>query len=320
MNRKLAETLIKVVAAAGWADHTLTSDERENLKDVLFQFQRSVIDPREDAMFEMYIKSPIDTPERERLVEELREAVWSQEDKTVVLSALQTMVESDGTINDDEQALLNDIKAAIESVDTGIFGDLGRLLRGAMRRRSEAARNAPNREIYFEDFLKNKVYYEVRRRLDLHKLDVEIPEKELRKLSLVGGMMARVAQTDHIVIENEANKITSILDDHWGLSREAAIFVMECAISDVCRDFDYLRMAREFMDLATSAERLKLIDLLFDVANADGLVSEDELQEITYIADYLLLSRDKVNTAYLKMTPVNNFPFNPFEKKPGSQK
>jgi uncharacterized tellurite resistance protein B-like protein len=316
MNRKLAETLSKVVAVAGWADHKLTPDERENLKDLLFQFQRSVIDPREDALFEMYIKSPIDTPERERLVEELREAVWSQEDKTVVLSALQTMVESDGTINDDEQAVLNDIKAAIESVDTGIFGDLGRLLRGAMRRRSEVVRNAPNREIYLEDFLKNKVYYEVRRRLDLHKLDIELPEKELRKLSLVGGMMARVAQTDHIVIENESNKITSILDDHWGLSREAAVFVMECAISDVCRDFDYLRMAREFMDLATSAERVQLLDLLFDVANADGLVSEDELQEITYIADYLLLSRDQVNTAYLKMTPVNNFPFNPFEKKP----
>jgi uncharacterized tellurite resistance protein B-like protein len=320
MNRKLAETLSKVVAAAGWADHKLTSDERENLKDLLFQFQRSVIDPREDALFEMYIKSPIEAAERERLVEELREAVWSQADKTIVLSALQTMVESDGTINEDEQAILNDIQAAIESVDTGIFGDLGRLLRGAMRRRSEAVRNAPNREIYFEEFLKNKVYYEVRRRLDLRKLEVEIPEKELRKLSLVGGMMARVAQTDHIVIENETNKITSILDDHWGLSREAASFVMECAISDVCRDFDYLRMAREFMDLTTAAERAKLLDLLFDVANADGLVSDDELQEITYIADYLLLSRDKVNTAYLKMTPVNNFPFNPFEKKPGPQK
>jgi tellurite resistance protein len=205
MNRKLAETLSKVVAAAGWADHRLTSDERENLKDLLFQFQRSVIDPREDALFEMYIKSPIDTAERERLVEDLQEAVWSQEDKTVVLSALQTMVESDGTINDDEQAVLNDIKAAIELVDTGIFGDLGRLLRGAMWRRSEAVRNAPNREIYFEEFLKNKVYYEVRRRLDLGKLNVQIPDKELRKLSLVGGMMARVAQTDHIVIENETD-------------------------------------------------------------------------------------------------------------------
>ena len=318
MNRKLVEILGKVVLAAGWADHKLTSDEKENLKDLLFQFQRSVIDPQEDSLFEMYTKSSIDTAERERLVQELREAIWSQEDKAVVLSALQKMLESDGTINDDEHAVLSDIKAAIESVDTGIFGDLGRLLRGAMRRRSEAVRNAPNREIYFEDFLKNKVYYEVRRRLDLHRLELEIPEKELRKLSLVGGMMARVAQTDHIVIENETHRIASILQDRWGLSREAAIFVMECAISDVCRDFDYLRMAREFINLTTPAERIQLLDLLFDVANTDGLVSNDELQEITYIADYLLLSHDKVNQAYLKMTPINNFPFNPFENKPGS--
>jgi len=32
----------------------------------------------------------------------------------------------------------------------------------------------------------------------------------------------------------------------WGLSREAAVFVMECAIADVSRDFDYLRQSREF--------------------------------------------------------------------------
>src|SRR5215208_3747859 len=57
MNRKLMGNLARVLAAAGWADKTLTSAEIENLKDLLFQFQRSVIDPREDTLFEMYIKS-----------------------------------------------------------------------------------------------------------------------------------------------------------------------------------------------------------------------------------------------------------------------
>jgi len=318
MNRKLVETLGKVVAAAGWADDKLTSDEIENLKDLLFQFQRSIPDPREDAMFDMYVQSPIDATERERLVEELREAVWSEEDKSFVLSALNAMVAADGQITEDEQAVLNHIRAAIESVNTGIFGDLRRLLRMAIQQRSLAVRKAPNREKYLEEFLKNKVYYEVRRRLDLKEANLEITDEELRKLSLVGGMMARVAQTDDLVVANEMDKITSILEGTWGLSNEAALFVVESAIADVCKDFDYLRMTREFSELTTPDERIKLLDLLFAVANADGIVSNSELQEITYIADYLLLSHDRVEKTFLKMTPVNNFPSSPFRNKPAA--
>lgn len=302
MNRKLMGTLAKVIAAAGWADKILTPAEIENLKDLLFQFQRSVIDPREDALFQMYIKSPVDAEERERLMEELRETVWSEEDKTYVHAALKRMVEADGKITDEERALLDDIHATIESVDTGMLGKLGRLVRGAMQRRSQAVRNTPNREKYFEDFLKNKVYYEVRRRLDLIRSDIRIPDEELRKLSLVGGMMAHVARVDHVVLENETEKITSLLQTTWGLSREAAIFVMECAIADVSRDFDYLRMTREFTALTTAAERNNLLGLLFAVANADGDVSDEELLEITYIADYLLLSLDRLNRALLKVS------------------
>lgn len=302
MNRKLMGTLAKVIAAAGWADKTLTPTEIENLKDLLFQFQRSVIDPREDALYQMYIKSPVDAEEQERLVEELRETVWSEEDKIDVHAALKRMVEADGKITDEEQALLDDIHATIESVDTGMLGKLGRLVRGAMQRRSQAVGNTPSREKYFEDFLKNKVYYEVRRRLDLIRSDITIPDEELRKLSLVGGMMAHVARVDHVVLENETEKITSLLQTTWGLSREAAIFVMECAIADVSRDFDYLRMAREFTGLTTAAERNNLLDLLFAVANADGDVSNEELLEITFIADYLLLSLDRVNRALLKVS------------------
>ena len=302
MNRKLMGTLAKVIAAAGWADKRLSSDEIENLKDLLFQFQRSVIDPREDAMFEMYIKSPVDVAERERLVAELRETVWSEEDKSYVGAALARMVEADGEVTEQEQELLNQIQSSIESVDTGLFGDLGRLVRGALQRRSQAVRNAPNREKYFEDFLKNRVYYEVRRRLDLIKSDIMIPDQELRKLSLVGAMMAHVARVDQIILEDEIEKIISILQTTWGLSPAAAAFVMQCAIADVSRDFDYLRLTREFTELTTPAERNKLVELLFAVANADGQVSDEELQEITYLADYFLLSSDRVNKALLKVT------------------
>jgi uncharacterized tellurite resistance protein B-like protein len=303
MNTKLFESLAKVIVAAGWADRKLSLEEINNLKDLLLQFQQRLPDTREFAMFEMYTESPIGTAERELLVNELRDAVWSEEDKALVLSALQDMVEADGKITDDEQAVLNEIQASIEAVNTGFVGDLGRLIRGAMQRRAETVSNAPNREKYFEDFLKNKTYYEVRRRLDLGEADVEISDEDLRKLSAVGGLMARVAKTDGVVIEKEKDKITSILRTNWGLSLEAATFVIEVAMSEVGSNFDYLRMSRELVETTTPAERANLLDVLFAVATADGNISNDELKEIHLIADYLLLSENLVQEAYARIAP-----------------
>jgi uncharacterized tellurite resistance protein B-like protein len=301
MNMKLFAILGKVIVAAGWADKNLTLEEINQLKDLLFKFQQHLPETREFATFEMYIESPIDAAERERLVNELRESVWSEEDKQLVISALIDLVEADGRITDDERAMLDAIKAKIESVDTSIFGDLGRLLRGAMQRRSESMSNAPNREKYYEDFLKNKMYYAVRRRLDRGEAELKIAEADLRKLSALGGLMARVAQTDGVVIEKETEKIISILQTSWLLSLEAATFVMEVAMSEVSRNFDYLRITRELVETTTPAERAGVLDVLFSVAAADGGVSKDELTEIHRIADYLLLSENRVDEAHSRV-------------------
>ena len=313
MDKKLIETLPKVVMAAAWADNQITSEERESVKDLLFKFQQVMVDPdlldrtsdyvlqsEQSIRLEMYTESPIGEAEREHLVSELREAVWTEEDKALVLSALRSVVEADGEITGEEQAVLDGMRAKIEEVDTGIFGDLGRLLRGAVRRRSEATRNVLDRETYLEDFLKNKVYYVLRRRLDLGEAKLELSDEELRKLGTVGGLMARVAQVDQVVIEAEREKIISLLQSNWGLSQEAAALVVETAIAETDSDFDYLRMTREFVEMTTPAERASLLDVLFAVANADGRISNQEDQEIHNLADYLLLSDNRVEEARLK--------------------
>jgi uncharacterized tellurite resistance protein B-like protein len=171
-----------------------------------------------------------------------------------------------------------------------------------MQRRSETLNSLPNRERYFEDFLKNKVYYEVRRRLDLGEGSLELPEEQLRKLSMAGGLMARVAQVDNVVLDAEIDRIISLLETNWGLSREGAMFVAEVAMSKASAEFDYLRMSREFTEIVPPAERASFLDVLFAVANADGKVSNTERKEINTIADYLLLSTNRIEEAYRKAT------------------
>jgi hypothetical protein len=79
-------------------------------------------------------------------------------------------------------------------------------------------------------------------------------------------------------------------NDLGPFSRSRVIF-MQCAIADVSKDFDFLRLTREFTELTTHA-----------VAKADGYVSIQGMLEITYLDDYFLLSVARVNQAFLKAT------------------
>ena len=71
------------------------------------------------------------------------------------------------------------------------------------------------------------------------------------------------------------------LEATWGLSSEVALFVMQCAIADVSKDFDFLHPTREFTELTTHAERNKLLELFFALAKADRHISDEEMLEIT---------------------------------------
>ena len=342
MDKYLLETLGKVVIAAAWADKKMAPQEIDSLKDLLFQFQRTLLMPdfrfgdelwallsgfhldknndagigipaREMAKFEMYTESPVDAAERAWLVNQLCEAIQTKQDKFLIISALKDMVGADGVLTEEEHAVLEEIQTRLENVDTGIFAALSRFVQGAVQFRTQTMSAAPNREKYFEEFLRNKVYYEMRRRMDVNGANFEISDEYLRKLGTIGGMMARVAQVDQVVLEEELDKMTaiaetgwgtmSILQTGWGLSRGAAGFVIDVALSEVSKNFDYLRMTRDFFEISTPDERANLLELLFAVANADGQISHDEFNEIRTIADYLLLSSNRVNEAYSRFVP-----------------
>jgi uncharacterized tellurite resistance protein B-like protein len=144
-----------------------------------------------------------------------------------------------------------------------------------------------------EDFIRNKVYYAVQRHLNLGKADPDIPETELRKLSLAGGLMAQVAQVDQEVTEDEFDIIAQALQTDWGISEEAATLVTEVAVSEASADLDFFRLTREFTTSTAEAERIRFLDVLFAVAKADGHLSLAENNEIRRIASSLNLIRQQ---------------------------
>jgi len=281
-------TLGKVIIAAAWADGEVAHDEMNCLKDLLFRLPG--LTGREWAMLEMYIEAPVGAAERERLVEQLQNELRSSSEKALALQSIDDLVQADGIVTEEEKVIVSEIKAQIESANVGVFGQLGRVVKNSIQRREAALSAAPNREEHFEDFIKNKVYYEVQRRLDLDKTSLDIDEDRLRKLSLAGGLMARVAHVDLEVSDDEYKALASSLVDEWGISTEEAAYVTEVAVSEIGPDMDYYRLAREFFTSTDREERAKFLNILFSIANADGFVSNEEIEEIRAISNSLRLT------------------------------
>jgi uncharacterized tellurite resistance protein B-like protein len=247
----------------------------------------------------MYIESPVGTTERDRLLEQLQQEMRSTQDRTLALQALDDLAMADGVVTDEERAIITDMKAQIEHANVGLLGQLGRVVRGSMQRRDAALANAPNREEHFEDFIKNKVYYAVQRRLESGDTDLDIQEDRLRKLCLAGGLMARVANVDLEVTDDEAATISESLIAGWGINKEEATFVTEVAVSEISPDMDYYRLSRGFFNATTIEERIQFVKVLFSVADADGFVSSEEIEEIRTIANGLHLTHKQFINAKL---------------------
>jgi len=285
-DKQFVMTLAKVIIAAAWADGEITNEEVNSLKDLIFHLRQSGFDDvnqlnaQEWARLEMYIETPVDETERARLVVDLQNALQSQQQKEMAHQTLRRVMEADGVVSDSEQEVLAEIDKAIDSVGIGFLGDLERLVGGAVNKRSRAVAGAPNRELYFDDFIQNKVFYSLTQRLQIDKSDLKIPEDELRTLSLVGGLMARVAYVDREVTETEFNGMVKAIGDIWEVSAQLATFVAEVAVSAVDETYDTFRMMRELTESTSERERRKFLDVLFAVANADGQISYDETEEI----------------------------------------
>ena len=296
---RMIMSLAKVLIAAAWADGEISNEEVNSLKDLLFRLPEMTAN--DWARLDMYIESPVNETERASLVEELKEALTTPADRALALDYLDQLVSTDGKVGPDELEAVEEIKATIEEVNTSIFGQFGRLLRGPVLRRSQAVALSTNRESDFEDFVRNRVFYHVRRRLENSGDNLEVSDVTLRKLCLAGGLMARVAFVDRDFTEDELRTIGEVLQEDWGISKTEATIVTEVAVSEIGQTLDYYRMTRQFFNLTSETERLTFLDVLFNIAASDGRASHEEIEEIRMISNVLKLTHQQFIQAKLKL-------------------
>lgn len=294
-NNELILTLGKVIIAAAWVDGEISEEEVNSLKDLLWRLP--AVNANEWNQLDIYLDSPVDAAERERLVSELRGLTRTPEARQLAISALDEMVNADGEVSERERAVVTEIIDSLDTANTGTWGSFSRMLVG---RRTEATAAAPNREAYLNDFVRNHVYYKMRQRLSAENIHWEIPDAELRRLGLAGGLLALIGRVAAGVDDDERSAMVAALQSAWALSRESAEFVVEVALADG-EKLDLYRLTREFAEVTTPQERLGFLNALFAVAAADEKASFDEIEEIRLIAMGLKLSHQEFIEAKLRL-------------------
>lgn len=282
--RDLVMALAKVIIAVAWADHELEEEEIESLKDVVFRLNStfdmaSQLSGHEWAQLNLYMESPVDDDELEQLVRNLQNAIRTADEKEIALNALDSVVTSDGEVTEEEQAALEEIKASIERVGTGL-GRMGWLVRESMGRRSKRAHSTVR--LGDSEISANG--------------ELEMSDDELRRLVLAAGLMARVAYIDREILDEEQQLMEDLMQAYWKASPKASSFVAKVAISEGTANVDQVRLMREFSEVYSPEERAKFLEVLFGVANADGEISNEENQEIEAIGRGLgLLNKEFVD-------------------------
>ncbi len=302
-------TLAKIMTAAAWADGEITDDEKLCIKDLLFQLPDAGLDAgiqltaQEWASLDMYLESPVEEAELMQLVDTLKAVITDANDKAMVMDYLRQIVSVDGTLSPDEQQMLDSIEDELTSKksQSGFMNSIRKLFGQSVDRRSEAVSNTATREQYFDEFINNKVYYELQQQLQKENKTLAIADEELRRIGLAGGLMARIVYVDETVTKAEEERMAQVIEEYWQVDGDTAVFIAQIALSSVDYDYDYFRMTREFYEATSREERVAFLDVLFNLAVSDGQATINEIEEIRTVSRGIHLANEEFINAKIKI-------------------
>ena len=122
-------------------------------------------------------------------------------------------------------------------------------------------------------------------------------EDSVRIVTAIAGLLAGVAYADRELSPAEAARIRSELERvHW-LDQRGVETICDALRAHVVHHATTLapRYTRELRELADRELRLEVLDVLVDIAAADGKITHDEVSTLRRTATALGLSQDDYN-------------------------
>lgn len=275
---------LRVLIAAAWADGEITCEEMNNLKAY---FRELDLDSSELAALQPYLSDPIEDGEARTIIADFLEKARGQERETLI-AAVRDLVLADGELGSGEKEFLDMLEHARDQTTTAsvFVAHLKRI----WGKRASTSDDQFRRSDLVDEFVRNRVLYQVKRRL-MHasgvvELDADT-EKELRYVCTLGALLGHVAAADRVFDADERAAIAEILDDVSALQPRDIDIILEIVESEVFSDVGYFSFVRELNDVADAKDKRLILRMLFDVAAADGEISHEEQEEIRKISKAL---------------------------------
>ncbi len=125
----------------------------------------------------------------------------------------------------------------------------------------------------------------------------QLPAAQAKYLAAFAYVLARVAHADLRIVESESAEMERIVARLAGLEEEEAALAVEIAKSQarLLGGTENYVVTREFRNVSTREQRVRLLECLFAVAAADGSISGLESAEIYSVAEELGFTRPEAN-------------------------
>ena len=114
------------------------------------------------------------------------------------------------------------------------------------------------------------------------------------------ALMVRQARIDSEFDEIERNKISSLIQKRFGLSPEAADHLIEISAERNARVLHPWIFTAALNGAFGKEEKIQLIEMMWQVALADGVLDPFEEDLVNQVAEYLSVSQAECNAVRLK--------------------
>ncbi|MBN2684406.1 MAG: TerB family tellurite resistance protein [Pontiellaceae bacterium] len=301
MKRKdIVLDLAKLVICAAWADGELCNDEINALKDLLFTLGE--ISVEDWSKLTMYMESPPSKKESEEILNRVIESLHTAEEKTFALDTLQALFKCDGKVTIEEQKLMNELEKSIRDRSTNLFSSFTQAFKTAVLQRTAKIKSSFLREAESEDYIKNTIYYDLKRLMKTAAVRSNKTDDELRKICLAVGLLARIANMDNDISIEEKKAMCHILADDWNLSADEAKLLVDISCERTTKGLDYFRLTCGYFECTDIPERKAFLKTLFKVANAANKTDNEEIEEIRRISHSLKLAHQDFIDAKLTIS------------------
>lgn len=123
-----------------------------------------------------------------------------------------------------------------------------------------------------------------------------LPSDRAEMVAAFAGLLMRIAHADEAVSDTEATTLRRLVRDHSGLAQEEAETIVDLLARQAADlgGIEYSQLTRAMNEHATPADKVHLLDCLYEVAAADGVATIVEEEQIRAVARALMLSHGQL--------------------------